>query len=99
MEFNETNTSRRLLAKLKKANITTSQELSDALQQAQKVKGLKVDLKNHDISFSGDKTEIVEDLIEQYKKLFGQASVEMCKDAVKGIITQVPASQVPPLLK
>lgn len=70
-----------------------------ALEQAQKVKGLKVDLKNHDISFSGDKTEIVEDLIEQYKKLFGQASVEMCKDAVKGIITQVPASQVPPLLK
>jgi len=70
-----------------------------ALEQAQKVKGLKVDLKNHDISFEGNKTDIVENLIEQYKKLFGQASVEMCKDAVKGIITQVPSSQVPPLLK
>lgn len=70
-----------------------------ALEQAQKVKGLKVDLKSHDISFEGDKTEIIENLIEQYKMLFGQASVEMCKDAVKGIIAQVPASQVPPLLK
>ncbi|MFA7284207.1 MAG: hypothetical protein WC004_00085 [Candidatus Absconditabacterales bacterium] len=41
MEFNETNTSRKLLSKLKKTNITTAEELKIALQDAQKVKGKK----------------------------------------------------------
>lgn len=70
-----------------------------ALEQAQKVKGLKIDWKSRDIAFEGNKTDIVENLIEQYKKLFGQASVEMCKDAVKSIISEVPSSEVPSLLK
>ncbi len=70
-----------------------------AIEQAQKVPGLKVDLKSHEISFQGNKSDAVEKLIERYKDLFGQASVEACKEAVSGVISQVPRDQVPNLLR
>ncbi len=70
-----------------------------ALEQAGKVTGLKVNWQKHEISFSGDKKDIIEHLVEQYQHLFGQASVEACKDAVRGIMSDVPKNQVPPLLR
>lgn len=70
-----------------------------ALEQAKKVNGLSIDWKNHSIQFSGNKTTIIENLIEKYQELFGQASVEACKEAVKGIISSVPKDQVPILLR
>lgn len=70
-----------------------------ALEQAQKVKGLQVDWQKHEVSFEGNKTDIVEKLVEQYQGLFGQASVEACKEAVRGIIADVPQNQLPPLLR
>ena len=70
-----------------------------ALEQARKVHGLKVDWDKHDIQLEGNKTDVVEKLVEQYKDLFGQASVEACKEAVRGIISQVPQNQVPSLLR
>ena len=70
-----------------------------ALEQAKKVPGLKVDMENNKISIEGNKTVVVETLVEQYKDLFGQASVQACKDAVKGIISDMPIDQVPALLR
>ena len=70
-----------------------------ALDQARKVHGLKVDLQKHEIIFEGNQKDIVEQLVEQYRELFGRASVEVCKDAVRGIISQVPKDQLPPLLQ
>jgi hypothetical protein len=70
-----------------------------AIEQAQKVPGLKVDLNKHEISFQGNRMEAVENLIEKYRELFGQASVEACKEAVSGIISQVPNDKVPHLLR
>ena len=70
-----------------------------ALEQAQKVHGLSVDMQRHEISFNGNKTEILEHLIEKYKELFGQASVEVCKDAVPSILSKIPKEQVPALLQ
>jgi hypothetical protein len=70
-----------------------------ALEQAQKVKGLKIDWDKKDISIEGNETEVVEKLIEQYEHLFGQASVEACKEAVRNLIPQVPQNQVPQLLR
>ncbi len=70
-----------------------------ALEQAHKVKGLNVDWQKHEVSFVGNKTDVVEKLVEQYRSLFGQASVEACKEAVRGIIADVPQNQVPPLLR
>jgi hypothetical protein len=70
-----------------------------ALEQAQKVPGLSIDMQKHEITFSGNKTDIVEKLVEKYKELFGQASVEVCKDAVRSILSKVPKEQVPALLQ
>lgn len=70
-----------------------------ALEQAKKVQGLKLDWQKHEVAFDGNKTDIVEKLVEQYQGLFGRASVEACKDAVKALLTSVPKEQVPPLLQ
>lgn len=70
-----------------------------ALEQAKKVPGLKVDLQKDQILFEGNKTAVVEKLIEKYKDLFGQASVEVCKDATRGLINTLPQDQVPALLR
>lgn len=69
-----------------------------ALEQAQKVPGLKVDPGLQNISIEGNKKEVLDKLVKQYELLFGQTSVEVCREAVKGIISQVPKDQVPPKL-
>jgi len=70
-----------------------------AFEQARKVAGLTIDMQKKSIDLTGNKTEVLEKLVEQYKGLFGQASVEACKEAVKSIIDTVPKDQVPPLLR
>ncbi len=70
-----------------------------ALEQAKKVPGLKVDWQKHEVDLDGNKSDIVEKLVEQYQGLFGQASVEACKSAVKTLLTSVPKGQIPPLLQ
>ena len=66
-----------------------------ALEQAKKVPGLKIDWQNRKFSFEGDRKKILESLVSQYENLFGRASVEVCKDAVKGMISKVPSDQLP----
>lgn len=70
-----------------------------ALEQAKKVVGLNINWPKHEVTIEGNKTDIVEKLVEQYQGLFGQASVEACKEAVRGIISEVPQNQVPALLR
>jgi hypothetical protein len=70
-----------------------------ALEQAQGVPGLKVDLGRHEIEFIGNKTDIIEQLIEKYREIFGQASVEVCKEAAKNILSGVSEENIPLLLR
>ena len=69
-----------------------------ALEQARKVPGLTVNPQNDEIALEGDKKDILEQLVKQYEKLFGMTSIEVCKDAVKSLISQVPQNTVPQLL-
>lgn len=69
-----------------------------ALEQARKVPGLSLDWKKHEVKLEGDQKTILEKLVEQYKYLFGQASVEVCKDAVKKLLPQIPQDQIPQML-
>ena len=69
-----------------------------ALEQAKKVPGLTVNLQKHEVKIEGDQKEILQKLVEQYQHLFGQASVEVCKDAVRNIIKQVPSDKIPSLI-
>lgn len=69
-----------------------------ALEQAKKVPGLTIDWQKKVVTISGDEKNAVEQLIEKYKEFFGNASVQVCRDAVKSLIDQIPQDQRPPLL-
>lgn len=68
-----------------------------ALEQARKVPGLKVDWQKHEVALGGDEKAVIENLVKQYQHLFGKTSVEVCKDAIKGL--SVPADSLPALLR
>lgn len=70
-----------------------------AVEQAKKVKELSVDWPKHSVSISGSPQVAIDDLVEQYKELFGQIAVETCKEAVAAFINQIPADQQPRSLK
>ena len=69
-----------------------------ALEQARKVSGLSIDWDKHEVNVTGNKKNVLESLVQQYEYLFGRASVEVCKDAVKHIISEAPKDQIPQVL-
>lgn len=69
-----------------------------ALDQAKKVSGLEVSTVD-DIKITGNKKEVLNNLVNQYAKLFGQASVEVCKEAFSPIADKIPTSDIPDILK
>lgn len=70
-----------------------------ALEQASKVPGLTIDWEKHEVQIVGNERQILDQLVNNYKHLFGQTSVEVCKDAVKGLIKQAPIDKVPQQLQ
>lgn len=70
-----------------------------AWEEASKVSGLQIDLNNHGINLEGNTTEIIEKLVAQYENLFGRASREVCRAAVRPLLSQIPADQIPAVLK
>ncbi len=71
-----------------------------AWEEAKKVQGFHViDQKNAEVSIDGNEKEVLEKLISQYSRLFGRASDEVCKEAVKDLIKEVPQDQLPSNLK
>lgn len=69
-----------------------------ALAQAQKVSGLNI-VSADDVKITGNKKEILGNLVNQYSKLFGKASVQVCKEAFSSFASKIPASDVPDILK
>lgn len=70
-----------------------------AYAQANQVPGLAVDGKTHAVMISGDGPKVVDALIEQYKNLFGNLALEVCKEAVGKLRFSVNTNQLPQLLK
>lgn len=70
-----------------------------ALEQAMQVDNMAVDLNKRKVSFFGDKAKAIDDLVKKYSDLFGQVSVEVCKDAASRLIAQIPLEQQPKTLK
>lgn len=69
-----------------------------ALDQAKKVSGLEIRAAD-DVKVTGNKKAVLEDLVNQYAKLFGRASVEVCKEAFEPLADKIPATEVPDILK
>lgn len=70
-----------------------------AIEQARKVPGLIIGDNAQDIRFNGDQKSVLETLVEKYRDLFGNASVEVCRNATKDFLTKIPHEQLPPLLQ
>lgn len=68
-----------------------------AVEQAEQVPGVEVDWPNHKVSIQGDGAKAIDNLVEQYKQLFGKISVEVCKEAAGPLIGQL-AGRVPKTL-
>ena len=68
-----------------------------AWSEAGKVSGLQVvDQKKGEVELkNGDPKEVVNRLVAQYERLFGSASHEVCKDAVRSIIAEMQPAEVP----
>lgn len=69
-----------------------------ALDQAKKVSGLEVTSAD-DVKIAGNKKEVLTNLVIQYSKLFGRASIEVCKEAFSSVASKIPSSEVPDILK
>jgi len=69
-----------------------------ALEQAKKVQGLEVENIN-DVKIKGNAKNVLAELVGQYVKLFGQASVEVCKGAVHEIKSTVAQGDLPEILR
>jgi hypothetical protein len=69
-----------------------------AVEQAKKVHGLSLDWSKKNVTIEGDKKKILDELVKQYEHLFGQTSVEVCRDAVKNMLDDIPKDQLPPVL-
>lgn len=70
-----------------------------AVERAKAVNGLMLDWPNHIIQFNGDQRVIIDNLVTQYKSLFGQISVEVCKDAASKVAGGLTPDQLPQSLQ
>jgi hypothetical protein len=70
-----------------------------AIEQAQQVPDLHVDWKKHEVSITGDAGKAIDTLVERYKELFGQVSVEVSKEAANSVAGELNPDQLPTSLR
>ena len=67
-----------------------------AWDEAKKVSGFTiVDKDNNEVRFEGDPKDVLNRLVAQYSRLFGQVSKEVCKGAVQDLIAELPEGDIP----
>jgi hypothetical protein len=77
--------------------IITEQELVIgplAWTEARKVQGLQIDASRH-VTLSAQPMETVDRLVAQYERLFGKASEEVCRQAVKNLLASLQPTEIP----
>lgn len=69
-----------------------------ALEQARKVSGLEI-ISLDNVKISGDAKNVLGHLVDQYAKLFGRASIEVCKEAIRETKQTFRDDELPDILK
>lgn len=69
-----------------------------AIEQAEHIHNLKVNWGKKDIQVSGNGAKVIDDLVDQYKELFGKISVEVCREAAEPLINKLPEGHLPKTL-
>lgn len=71
-----------------------------AWSEARKVPGLVViDQKAGTVELKGNESELINQLVAQYERLFGRASREVCKDAVRNLVVDMNPKDIPDSLR
>ncbi|HSW85509.1 MAG TPA: hypothetical protein VLF79_02770 [Candidatus Saccharimonadales bacterium] len=70
-----------------------------AIEQAQRIPHIKLDWPHEKVSIDGDEAKAVDALVDVYKELFGQISVEVSKEAASGLLGQLKSAELPEALK
>ena len=70
-----------------------------AIEQAEQVHELHIDWSKHAVIISGNGVKAIDLLIERYKDLFGQVSVEVSKEAAHSLVGKLTPEQLPNMLK
>ncbi len=70
-----------------------------AIEQAEQVPGLDLDWANRHVVVTGPGKQVINQLVLQYTSLFGQASVEVCKEAASKITSRLSPEQLPESLR
>lgn len=70
-----------------------------AVELAKGVPGIKLNWDKREVLIDGNETQAIEKLIETYQHLFGVASVEICKEAVRSLVSEIPKDKVPNILQ
>lgn len=65
---------------------------------AKRVKSLKADAQGA-YHVEGDPKQALADLVQQYSQLFGQASIEVCKEAITRVSPSFSSEELPDILK
>lgn len=70
-----------------------------AIEQAENIDHLHINWGKREVSIDGNGPDVIDELVKQYKVLFGQISVEVCRDAASKLLINLPSEQRPSLLK
>lgn len=70
-----------------------------AFEEASHVSGLDFDPSNNLVSLSGDKKKLIDLLVARYERLFGLASVQVCKDAAAPLLPELEEKDRPQSLR
>ena len=70
-----------------------------AIEEANKVSGLKVSGDGQAVAITGDGKVVLESLVKQYASLFGRVSVEVCKEALISVSSSFSKENLPDILK
>ena len=66
-----------------------------AVQQAQKVNGLRVSWQSKKIEVQGNAPQVIDELVKQYETLFGSIAVETCRDVTKQLVSKLSEEERP----
>ena len=68
-------------------------------EQASRVPGLTVDPTTYACVINGDGNKVLEDLVNKYREFFGNAAVEVCREAAARFASRLPTEKMPAVLR
>lgn len=68
-------------------------------EQASHVNGLTVDPTTYACVINGDGENVLEELVNKYREFFGNAAVEVCREAAARFSSRLPGEQMPAVLR